>query len=124
MRPKNCCRGRRHRYRDQRSSQVQGTPMAGAAIQARKYEQHRVGERLWNGISTVRVNCGTAIVGTPEQASKELARYWQLGIDEFILSGYPHVEESRRVARQVMADPGVRPDLVASEGPGSFGRER
>ena len=54
---------------DQRSSQVQGTPMAGAAIQARRYEQHRVGERLWNGISTVRVNCGTAIVGTPEQAA-------------------------------------------------------
>ena len=87
---------------DQRNSQVQGTPMAGAAIQARTYEQHRVGERLWNGISTVRVNCGTAIVGTPEQAAEELVRYWQLGIDEFILSGYPHVEESRRVARQVI----------------------
>ena len=96
---------------DQRSSQVQGTPMAGAAIQARKYEQHRVGERLWNGISTVRVNCGTAIVGTPEQASEELARYWDLGINEFILSGYPHVEESRRVAREIV--PRVR-ELVAA----------
>lgn len=95
---------------DQRSSQVRGTPMAGAAIQARKYEQHRVGERLWNGISTVRVNCGTAIVGTPDQAAEELAHYWDLGIDEFILSGYPHVEESRRVARQVV--PRVR-ELVA-----------
>ena len=98
--------------RDQRSAQTQGGAMVGAAIQARKYEQHRVGERLWNGISTVRVNCGTAIVGTPEQASAELLRYWQLGIDEFILSGYPHVEESRRVARQVI--PRLK-ELVAAE---------
>ena len=63
-----------------------------------------MGERLWNGISTVRVNCGTAIVGTPEQVVDELKAYWDLGIDEFILSGYPHVEEARRVADQVLPE--------------------
>ncbi len=88
--------------REQRSSQVQGTAMVGAAIQARPRDQHRVTDRLWNGISTVRVNCGTAIVGTPEQVADELIRYWDLGIDEFILSGYPHVEEAVRVARDVV----------------------
>ncbi len=97
--------------RQQRQAQVRGTAMAGAAIQARRYEEHRVGERLWNGISTVRVNCGTAIVGTPQQAAEELVNYWRLGIDEFILSGYPHVEESQRVAAQVI--PAFR-DLVDS----------
>ena len=50
----------------------------------------------------MRVNCGTAIVGSPEQVANELLRYWELGIDEFILSGYPHVEESERVARDVL----------------------
>ncbi len=88
--------------KEQRSAQVRGTAMVGAAIQARPREQHRVTERLWNGISTVRVNCGTAIVGTPEQVSEELVRYWDLGVDEFILSGYPHVEEATRVARDVV----------------------
>lgn len=88
--------------REQRSSQVAGTAMVGAAIQARPRDQHRVTDRLWNGISTVRVNCGTAIVGTPEQVAAELVRYWDLGIDEFILSGYPHVEEAERVARDVV----------------------
>ena len=61
-----------------------------------------MGDHLWNGISTVRVNCGTAIVGTPEQVADELKAYWDLGIDEFILSGYPHVEEARRVAEDLL----------------------
>jgi alkanesulfonate monooxygenase len=41
-------------------------------------------------------------VGTPEQVADELLSYWQLGIDEFILSGFPHVEECERVSRQVL----------------------
>lgn len=97
--------------REQRSAQVQGTAMVGAAIQARPRDQHRVTERLWNGISTVRVNCGTAIVGTPEQVADELMGYWDLGVDEFILSGYPHVEESVRVARDVI--PLVKEQIAA-----------
>ena len=51
---------------------------------------------------TVRVNCGTAIVGSYEQVAGEMLEYWRLGIDEFILSGYPHVEECRRVASDVL----------------------
>lgn len=90
------------RVKELRTSQVQGTAMVGAAIQARPRDQHRVTDRLWNGISTVRVNCGTAIVGSPEQVAEELVRYWELGIDEFILSGYPHVEEAVRIARDVI----------------------
>ena len=37
-----------------------GTPMVGAQAQARPAAQHRLGAHLWNGLSTVRVNCGTA----------------------------------------------------------------
>jgi alkanesulfonate monooxygenase len=50
----------------------------------------------------VRVNCGSALVGTPEQVSDELLAYWKLGLDEFILSGFPHVEECRRAAQQLL----------------------
>ena len=76
--------------------------MVGAAAQAVRREGHRVSERLWNGISLVRVNLGTAIVGTPQQVADELLRYWELGIDEFILSGFPHVEECERIASDVL----------------------
>ncbi len=88
--------------RDQRSSAFAGTAMVGQRAQARVVEDHRLGAHLWNGISTVRVNCGTAIVGTPEQVVGELLGYWKLGIDEFILSGFPHVEECDRVAESVI----------------------
>jgi alkanesulfonate monooxygenase len=88
--------------RAQRQTVFAGTPMVGQQAQARAYADHRVGRHLWNGISTVRVNCGTAIVGTPQQVAAELLAYWRLGIDEFIVSGYPHVEECRRVASDVL----------------------
>ena len=90
------------RVREQRQAVFAGTPMVGQQAQARAYQDHRVGRHLWNGISTVRVNCGTAIVGSPEQVADELLGYWRLGIDEFILSGFPHVEECRRVAADVL----------------------
>ncbi|MXX79968.1 MAG: LLM class flavin-dependent oxidoreductase [Chloroflexi bacterium] len=86
----------------QRAAAVQSTAMVGAAAQARRVEDDRLGERLWNGISRVRVNLGTAIVGTPQQAADELSAYGRLGFDEFILSGYPHLEEAERIARDVI----------------------
>jgi alkanesulfonate monooxygenase len=85
----------------QRQSAFAGTPMVGQQAQLRAALRER-SPRLWNGISKVRVNLGTAIVGDPEQVAAELAAYWRLGIDEFILSGFPHVEECRRVAADVL----------------------
>ena len=86
----------------QRAALLTGSGMVGAAAQARAFEDFRVGPRLWNGISQVRVNCGSALVGTPAQIAEELLAYWRLGIDEFILSGYPHVEECERAARDLV----------------------
>ena len=88
--------------RTQRQAVFAGTPMVGQRAQAEATAGHRLGPHLWNGISTVRVNCGTAIVGTPQQVADELLGYWRLGIDEFILSGFPHVEECRRVALDLL----------------------
>lgn len=86
----------------QRQAVTVGTPMTGQQAQATRVERHRLGPHLWNGLSTVRVNCGTAIVGTPEQVADELLAYWDLGVDEFILSGFPHVEECERVSQTVL----------------------
>jgi alkanesulfonate monooxygenase len=98
----------------QREAVFAGTPMVGQRAQAAAVADHRVGRHLWNGISTVRVNCGTAIVGDLRQVAEELLGYWRLGIDEFILSGYPHVEECRRVAEQVipLVREGVRREMA------------
>ncbi len=76
--------------------------MVGQQAQARSAPNHRLAPHLWNGLSEVRVNCGSALVGTPEQVAKELHSYWKLGIDEFILSGFPHVEECYRIAEEIL----------------------
>ena len=62
-----------------------------------------VAPNLWAGIGLVRGGAGTAIVGSHEQVAERITEYQQAGIDEFILSGYPHLEEAYRFAE------GVRP---------------
>jgi len=57
---------------------------------------------LWAGIGLARSGVGVAIVGDPEQVAGKLRDYERLGIDTFILSGYPHVEEARRFGELVM----------------------
>ena len=86
----------------QRAAAIKGTAMVGAAAQATRVEDDRLDANLWNGISRVRVNLGTAIVGTPEQAAQELSAYHQMGFEEFILSAYPHKEGATEVADQVL----------------------
>ncbi len=88
--------------REQRQAQFAGTTMVGQRLQLAGAEDHRIGPHLWNGISTVRVNCGTAIVGDHAQVARELLEYWRIGMDEFILSGFPHREECARVAEEVV----------------------
>jgi alkanesulfonate monooxygenase len=53
---------------------------------------------LWAGIGLVRGGAGTALVGDPDTVAARLKEYQALGIENFILSGYPHLEESYRVA--------------------------
>jgi len=49
---------------------------------------------LWAGVGLVRGGAGTALVGSHSQVADLLEEYASLGISEFILSGYPHLEEA------------------------------
>ena len=57
---------------------------------------------LWTGIGRARSGCGAAIVGTPAQVADKINRYRDMGIDTFILSGYPHLDECSRFASSVL----------------------
>lgn len=57
-----------------------------------------ISPNLWSGPGLVRGGVGTALVGTPEQVAARMREYAELGIDSFIFSGYPALEEAYRVA--------------------------
>jgi alkanesulfonate monooxygenase len=92
----------------------------GAAIRARSLDSGSVGVRrqaelraaaagdgfvednLWTGIGRARSGCGAAIVGDPDQVLAKINAYRALGIEAFILSGYPHAAEADLFARHVL----------------------
>lgn len=92
----------------------------GAAIKAKSLDSTSVGvnaqvalreaaaddgyveDNLWTGIGRARSGCGAAIVGDPDQVLAKLERYRAMGIDAFILSGYPHAAEADLFARHVL----------------------
>jgi alkanesulfonate monooxygenase len=57
-----------------------------------------ISPNLWAGIGLVRSGAGTALVGDPATVAQRMLEYADLGIESFILSGYPHLEEAYRVA--------------------------
>lgn len=61
-----------------------------------------VEDNLWTGIGRARSGCGAAIVGDPDQVLAKLKAYQALGIEAFILSGYPHAAEADLFARHVL----------------------
>ena len=53
-----------------------------------------IAPNLWAGVGLVRGGAGTALVGSHTEVADRIAEYHALGIDEFVLSGYPHLEEA------------------------------
>jgi alkanesulfonate monooxygenase len=61
-----------------------------------------VEECLWTGVGRARSGAGAAIVGDPDQVLAKLQAYADLGLEAFILSGYPHAAEGDLFARHVL----------------------
>ena len=60
-----------------------------------------ISPNLWAGVGLVRGGAGTALVGDPPTVAARMKEYIALGIDTFIMSGYPHLEEAYRFAELV-----------------------
>ena len=60
-----------------------------------------ISPNLWAGVGLVRGGAGTALVGDPQTVAARIKEYQDIGIDTFIMSGYPHLEEAYRFAELV-----------------------
>ncbi len=69
-----------------------------AALHGGRRDQLEVSPNLWAGVGLVRGGAGTALVGNPQEVAARIKEYSELGIETFIFSGYPHLEEAYRVA--------------------------
>ncbi|MCG6134678.1 MAG: FMNH2-dependent alkanesulfonate monooxygenase [Nostoc sp. LLA-1] len=85
-------------------------------------EALEISPNLWAGIGLVRGGAGTALVGDPDTVAQRMLEYQKLGIDTFIFSGYPHLEEAYRVAELLFPrlplenQPIVQPQLFSPFG--------
>jgi alkanesulfonate monooxygenase len=61
-----------------------------------------ISPNLWAGVGLVRGGAGTALVGDPPTVAARIDEYRRIGIDTFILSGYPHLEEAWRFGELVL----------------------
>jgi alkanesulfonate monooxygenase len=75
---------------------------AQVALRDRADEEGYAEPNLWTGIGRARSGAGAAIVGDPDQVLAKLHAYRELGIESFILSGYPHRTEADLFARHVL----------------------
>jgi alkanesulfonate monooxygenase len=90
---------------------------------ARTRAELEISPNLWAGVGLVRGGAGTALVGDPHTVAARIKEYADLGIDTFVLSGYPHLEESYRVAELLFPLlPGkAKPHLTGHVLSGPFG---
>lgn len=61
-----------------------------------------ISPNLWAGVGLVRGGAGTALVGTYAEVAERLEEYRALGVDIFILSGYPHLEEAIHLGSELL----------------------
>jgi alkanesulfonate monooxygenase len=90
------------RFQDMMDKHMAGSDSEGEKRQRMLREQEWLGPNLWSGIGKARLGVGTALVGDGPSVAARLQEYVDEGIDTFILSGYPHLEEAQRFGKYVM----------------------
>jgi alkanesulfonate monooxygenase len=81
------------------------------ALHGGRVDKLEIYPNLWAGVGLIRGGAGTALVGSHQEVADLITEYHLLGFDEFIMSGYPHLEEAYWFAegvRPLLADTGLQ----------------
>ena len=81
------------------------------ALHGGQVDKLEIYPNLWAGVGLIRGGAGTALVGSHQEVADLITEYHLLGFDEFIMSGYPHLEEAYWFAegvRPLLADTGLQ----------------
>jgi alkanesulfonate monooxygenase len=95
-----------HAQEVQRHSQSEGQRRM-TALHGGRVDDLEIAPNLWAGVGLVRGGAGTALVGSYTEVADRIEELHDRGIEEYIFSGYPHLEEAYHVGE------GVRPILAA-----------
>jgi alkanesulfonate monooxygenase len=87
----------------QRASQSEGQRRM-TELHGGRTDDLTVSPNLWAGVGLVRGGAGTALVGSHAEVADRIEEYHELGLTEFIFSGYPHLEEAYRVGEGVLPE--------------------
>lgn len=92
------------------------------ALHGGRRDKLEISPNLWAGVGLVRGGAGTALVGDADTVAERIDDYRRIGVDSFIFSGYPHLEEAYSFGELVLpklplSHPIPRRDLVVNTGP-------
>ncbi len=78
---------------------------------------------VWTGVGLVRGGAGTTLVGSHTEVADRIEEYAAAGFEEFILSGYPHLEEAYWCGEGLLPElrrRGLVPELPDATGDARF----
>ncbi|MFH9429505.1 LLM class flavin-dependent oxidoreductase [Streptomyces sp. NPDC017615] len=85
-------------------------------------DQLEIYPNLWAGVGLVRGGAGTALVGSHGEVADLIEEYHSLGVEHFVLSGYPHLEEAYWFGEGVIPELAARGLLAADTASRATGR--
>ncbi|WNI19103.1 LLM class flavin-dependent oxidoreductase [Actinacidiphila sp. ITFR-21] len=87
------------------------------ALHGGRRDRLEIAPNLWAGVGLVRGGAGTALVGDHADIADRIEEYHALGVEHFVLSGYPHLEEAYRFGEGVMPELAARGLLAPQPSP-------
>ncbi len=73
-----------------------------AAAIGERFDEYHVDSRIWSGFRRLRADAASGLVGSYEELAARIGEYAALGVDTFLLSSQPHLEEAFHLGTKLL----------------------